>query len=408
MESFSEDTILQEKNIIVGVSGGIAAYKVPDLIRRLRRAGAWIQVIMTKNAQEFITPLTFQTVSNNPVITEMFSPITTTEVAHVSLADKASLIVIAPATANVIAKLASGLADDFLSTTLLATKAPILLAPAMNVNMFLNPATQENLQVLKRRGFFVVGPEKGDLACGWEGVGRMAEIDKIIHAIKSILSPKDLKNERILITAGPTQEPIDPVRFITNRSSGKMGYALAQAAQMRGGDVTLITGPTHLSPPSGVKVIPVQTASQMFEAAIKQYKSMDIVIMAAAVSDFSPAKPSSKKIKKKDQLTLSLVKTPDILEEMGKEKGSAFLVGFAAETENLITNAQKKLKVKNIDLMVANDVTQPGAGFESDTNIVTLLTPEGKSEKLPKLTKGQLAHKIFDQVMALKSTREGR
>jgi len=407
MTNFSEDTILQGKNIVVGVSGGIAAYKTPELVRILRQQEAQVQVVMTRNSQEFITPLTLQTVSNNQVITEMFVPLTTAEVTHVSLADKADLVVIAPATANVIAKIALGLADDLLSTTVLATRAPILLAPAMNVNMFTNPVTQENLQALRKRGVFTVGPEKGELACGWEGEGRMAEVNKIFNFIKSILVPKDLKKEKILVTAGPTQEPIDPVRVITNRSSGKMGYALAQAAQIRGGDVTLITGSTCLPPPPGVRLIPVQTASQMFEESIKRYKSMDIVIMAAAVSDFRPAQPFLKKIKKsKESLTISLIKTPDILEEMGREKGSSFLVGFAAETENLLTNARKKLKRKNIDLMVANDVTKPGAGFEGDTNIVTLVTSKKKSERLPKLSKDQVAHRILDKIVELKATRE--
>ncbi|MCD6352748.1 MAG: bifunctional phosphopantothenoylcysteine decarboxylase/phosphopantothenate--cysteine ligase CoaBC, partial [Proteobacteria bacterium] len=369
------------KTIVVGISGGIAAYKVPELIRRLRQAKAQVHVIMTRNAQEFVAPLTFQTVSSNPVITEMFAPIMTAEVAHIALADNADLMVVAPATANVIAKFALGMADDFLSTTVLATRAPILLAPAMNVNMYTNSATQENLQILKKRGFFIVGPDKGELACGWEGTGRMSEVDDILNDIKIILGPKDLKGERILVTAGPTREPIDPVRFIGNRSSGKMGYALAQTAYLRGAEVTLITGPTNLDFPAGVETIAVETASQMFEETLKRYKSMDTVIMAAAVGDYRPAQPVQNKIKKdKSSPTLSLVRNSDILKEMGKEKGSCFLVGFAAETEDLLKNARKKLETKNIDLIVANDVTKQGAGFDSDTNIVTLLTPDGESE----------------------------
>jgi phosphopantothenoylcysteine decarboxylase/phosphopantothenate--cysteine ligase len=372
----------------------------------LRQAEAHVQVIMTGNAREFVSPLTFQTVSNQPVVTEMFTPLSTAEVAHVSVADKADLVAVAPATANVIAKFACGLADDFLSTAVLATKAPVLIAPAMNVNMFDNPATQENLRILRERGFFIVGPAKGALACGWEGKGRMSEVREILHCIKTILSPNDLERERILVTAGPTREPIDPVRFITNRSSGKMGYALAQAARMRGAEVTLITGPTDLSPPAGVTTITVQTASQMFAETMERHASMDTVIMAAAVSDFcSPATASKKIKKKKDPLTLSLVKTPDILEKMGKERGSAFLVGFAAETDNLLANARKKLKAKKIDLMVANDVTKPGAGFDEDTNIVTLLVPDGKAVTLPKLSKTQVAHKVLDRIMELKSAR---
>lgn len=407
MEKFSEDTVLKGKSVALGVSGGIAAYKIPELVRELRQAEAHVQVIMTTNAQEFIAPLTLQTVSNQPVITEMFASLNSTEVAHVSVADKADLVVVAPATANVIAKFACGLADDFLSTIVLATKAPVLLAPAMNVNMFANPATQENLRVLRERGFHIVGPAEGALACGWEGKGRMSEVREILHSIAAILSPNDLEEESVLITAGPTQEPIDPVRFITNRSSGKMGFALAQAAQMRGAEVTLITGPTDLSPPPNVTVIPVQTASQMFAETMKRYVSVDTVVMAAAVGDFcSPATASKKIKKKKEPLTLSLVKTPDILEKIGKERGSAFLVGFAAETDNLLANARKKLKAKKIDLMVANDVTKPGAGFDEDTNIVTLLVPDGKAVTLPKLSKIQVAHKIFDKIMELKSARK--
>jgi phosphopantothenoylcysteine decarboxylase/phosphopantothenate--cysteine ligase len=400
-ELFNEDT-LKGKNIILGISGGIAAYKIPELVRKLRKVQATVQVVMTQNAQEFITPLTLQTVSNNPVITDMFTPVMTSEVAHVSLADKADVVVVAPATANVIAKFAIGLADDFLSTTVLASKAPILLAPAMNVNMFTNPATQENLTLLKKRGFYCVGPGKGGLACGWEGQGRMSEVEEIFQFIKTILGPKDLRGEKVLVTAGPTQEPLDPIRFITNRSSGKMGYALAEAAQMRGAEVVLISGPTHLPPPHGVKVIAVETATQMHEEVTKLYKKMGVVIMAAAVADYRPAEFSPKKLKKeKNNVTITMVKNPDILAEMGKRKGTTFLVGFAAETENLLANAQQKLQTKNIDLIIANDVTQPGAGFETDTNIVTLLCRNGKSEKLPQMSKEFLAHKILDKIKTL-------
>jgi phosphopantothenoylcysteine decarboxylase/phosphopantothenate--cysteine ligase len=338
----------------------------------------------------------------------MFAPLDSAEIAHVSLADKADLLVIAPATANVIAKIAAGLADDFLSTTVLATRAPVLLAPAMNVNMWDNPATQENIKTLKNRGLLMVGPEKGELACGWEGVGRMAEVDTILQAIAALLAPKDLRNEKILVTAGPTREPIDPVRFLSNRSSGKMGYALAQAAYLRGAEVTLITGPTALGPPPVTEVLMVQTASEMFEETMKRYKSMDTVIMAAAVSDFRPAQPAPSKIKKDSgPLTFSLIRNPDILETMGREKSATFLVGFAAETNDVLTNATKKIKAKNIDLMVANDVTKPGAGFESDTNIVTLLTPEGNKEELPHMSKALLAHRILDTIVAMKSRRKG-
>ena len=397
----SQSHFLKDKNIVLGVTGGIAAYKVPELVRKLRKAEANVQIVMTKNAQEFITPLTFQTLSQLPVITEMFRPITSAEVLHVSLADKADLVVIAPATANIIAKLAVGLADDFLSTLVLATKAPIILAPAMNVNMFNNPATQENIALLKKRGFYFIGPDQGELACGWEGKGRMAEIEEIFQFIKTMLTPKDLTGKKILVTAGPTREYLDPVRFITNRSSGKMGYALAQAAYSRGAEVTLVTGPTYLSPPP-VKIISVETADQMCQETIKIYPTMDLVIMAAAVADYRPKDFSGQKIKKKeDNITISLVKNPDILAKMGENKGSTILVGFAAETEDLLRNAQKKLKEKNLDLIIANDVTQSGAGFESNTNIVTLIFSDGTYEKLPQMGKELLAHKILDKVVGL-------
>ncbi|MBN2468122.1 MAG: bifunctional phosphopantothenoylcysteine decarboxylase/phosphopantothenate--cysteine ligase CoaBC [Deltaproteobacteria bacterium] len=400
--------MVHNKTVVIGVSGGIAAYKIPELVRRLRKAGAEVRVVMTEHAQHFVTPLTFQTVSNNPVITEMFAPMMTADVAHISLADKADLVVVAPATANVIAKFAHGLAEDFLSTTVLATKAPVLLAPAMNVNMYTNSVTQENLQTLKARGFYVVGPDKGELACGWEGTGRMSEVEDILHDITMIMGPNDLKEEKILVTAGPTQEPIDPVRFVSNRSSGKMGYALAQAAATRGAEVTLITGPASLDPPQRIKTIPVFTATEMYQETLKRYKAMTTVIMAAAVSDYRPAQQAHNKIKKEnDSFTLKLVRNPDILWEMGRDKGSCFIVGFAAETENLLKNARGKLTAKNVDLMVANDVTKPGAGFDSETNIVTLLTPDGAPEEIAKASKELIAQRILDKIMAIKANRRG-
>jgi phosphopantothenoylcysteine decarboxylase/phosphopantothenate--cysteine ligase len=277
----------------------------------------------------------------------------------------------------------------------------------MNVNMYTSPATQGNLEILKKRGFYLVGPEKGKLACGWEGQGRMSEVEEIFHSIKTIFQPTDLKGKKILITAGPTHEPLDPIRFITNRSSGKMGYALAEAAHIRGAEVILITGPTHEPLPCGVKVIPVETAAQMFDAAIKQYSAMDTVIMAAAVADYRPSAFSPNKIKKeKNNLTITMVKNPDILAEMGGDKGGVFLVGFAAETDNLLANAQQKLQKKNVDLIVANDVTQPGAGFATDSNIVTLLTRNGKPEKLPQMSKEFLAHKILDKILEIKANEK--
>lgn len=400
--------MLREKTIVMGVTGGIAAYKIPEVVRRLRQSGAEVRVVMTKNAQEFVTPLTFQTVSNNPVITDMFAPFTTAEVAHISLADKADLVVVAPASANAIAKFTHGIADDFLSTMVLATKAPVLLAPAMNVNMYENPATQENLRCLRSRGVRTVGPGEGELACGWQGKGRMAEPEEIFEAIEAALSPHDLTDQKILITAGPTREPIDPVRFISNHSSGKMGYALAAAARMRGADVTLVSGPTSLAPPREVTCVFVQTALEMEAETLKRFQTVDTVIMAAAVGDYRPAERAPQKIKKgAEPHSLLLVRNPDILEEMGKNKGGVFLVGFAAETADVLTNAYKKLKAKNLDLLVANDVTTPGAGFQSDTNIVTFLFPDGSAEPLPQLRKEEVAHRILDKILALKAGRQG-
>lgn len=392
------------KTIVVGLSGGIAVYKIPELVRGLRKKGAQVHVMMTKNAQEFVAPLTFQTVSNNAVVTDMWHPVEKTGVAHVALADKADLMVIAPATANVIAKFAAGIADDFLTTTVLATKAPVVIAPAMNVNMYTNPATMRNLRILEERGFLVVGPEKGDLACGWEGMGRMSEPMQILAFIESFFGPRDFAGEKVLVTAGPTREPIDPVRYISNHSSGKMGYALAHAFKSRGAAVTLITGPTSLTPPAGVELIPIMTAAEMFESCMRRCQSMDVVVMTAAVADYRPQQFSSVKIKKtEDSLSLTLEKNPDILAAMGNVKGSTFLVGFAAETDDVITHAQHKLRAKNADLMVANDLTKPGAGFNSDTNIVTLLTPDGAVETLPQMSKENVAHKILDKIRELRA-----
>jgi len=393
-----------KKTVVVGVSGGIAAYKIPELVRGLRKEGCEVHVMMTRNAREFVTPLTFQTVSNNAVISDMWAPVEKTEVAHISLADKADLMVIAPATANVIAKCANGIADDFLTTTMLATKAPVVIAPAMNVNMYTNPATQHNLRILEERGFLIVGPEKGDLACGWEGRGRMSEPAQILAFIASISRLKDFAGEKVLVTAGPTREPIDPVRYISNHSSGKMGYALAQAACMRGASVTLISGPTSLTPHPGVELVRIKTAAEMLEECMSRSAAMDVVIMAAAVGDYHPAQRSSSKIKKTNAtLTLVLERNPDILAEMGKQKGRTVLVGFAAETDDVLTNAEKKLRSKNVDLMVANDLTAPGAGFDTDTNIVTILARDGSRESVPLQSKEQVAHRILDSIRSLKA-----
>jgi len=395
--------MLKNKRIVLGVTGGIAAYKAAELVRELVRAGAEVFVIMTRSAQAFVTPLTFQTLSGNKVTTELFNLIEESEIGHISLADRAQVLVIAPATANIIGKIAGGIADDLLTTVVMATKAPVLLAPAMNVHMWENPICQENIRKLRARGYHFVDPETGELACGYEGKGRLAEVSTIAEEIRALLSPQDLEGETLVITAGPTEEPIDPVRFLSNRSSGKMGFALARAARLRGGKVILVAGPTALAAPPRVKFIPVRTAVQMREAVLKNLRAASILVMAAAVSDFRPRGTSPEKIKKsRADLSLPLELNPDILAEAGKRKGKRSIVGFAAETESLLANAQKKLVEKNLDLIAANDVSRPGAGFAVDTNIVKLIDRSGKVEDLPLLEKEELAHRILDRILLLR------
>lgn len=397
--------MLKERNIVLGVTGGIAAYKAAELVRELVRAGARVQVVMTRSAQAFVAPLTFQTLSGNPVITELFSLVEESEIGHISLADKAEVLVIAPATANIIGKIAGGIADDMLTTIVMATKAQVLVAPAMNVHMWENASCQENIQKLRSRGFHFIDPESGELACGYEGKGRLAEVSAIVEEIRALLSPQDFVRETVLITAGPTEESIDPVRFITNRSSGKMGFALAYAALRRGAEVILISGPTAFPAPPRVKLISVRSTAQMREAVLTNLKNASILMMAAAVSDYRPRQPSARKIKKSEaEMVLTLERNPDILAEAGKQKGHRILVGFAAETENLLRNAGSKLKGKNLDLIVANDVTLPGAGFEVDTNIVKILDHSRKVEELPLMTKEELADRILDRVAHLKKS----
>jgi phosphopantothenoylcysteine decarboxylase/phosphopantothenate--cysteine ligase len=397
--------MLKGKKIILGVTGGIAAYKAAELVRELVRAGAKVHVVMTQSAQAFVTPLTFQTLSGNPAITGLFNLIEESEIGHISLADRAEVLVIAPATANIIGKIAAGIADDMLTTIVMATKAPVLLAPAMNVHMWENAICQENIQKLRSRGYHFIDPESGELACGYEGTGRLAEVSAIVEEIRTILSPKDLAQETVLITAGPTEEPIDPVRFITNRSSGKMGFALARIARRRGAEVILISGPTALPAPPNIKFISVHSAAQMREAVLANLENASILLMAAAVSDYRPRKISPGKIKKSEMdMMLVLERNPDILSEAGKRKDHRILVGFAAETENLLQNAQSKLIEKNLDLIVANDVTLPGAGFKVDTNIVKFLDRSGKVEELPLMTKEELAERILDRVPQLKKS----
>lgn len=394
---------IRDKNILLGITGGIAAYKACELVRLLMKAGASVRVIMSRGAAEFVTPLTLQTLSRNPVHTDLFSLTQEAEVGHISLADRADLFVIAPSTANLIGKIAGGIADDLLTTTIMATKVPVLLAPAMNCNMYENPIVQENMNKLKGYGYNFIDSETGELACGYEGKGRMAEPGDIMEEIETILSPKDLKGERMVVTAGPTYEAIDPVRFIGNRSSGKMGYALARMALRRGAEVTLISGPSSLTPPRGIRFISVESAEEMRKAVTVNLKDATIVIMAAAVADYRPNKAVSEKMKKgAGSISLDLEKTEDIISEIGRKKGKRFIIGFAAETDNLWANAKKKLKEKNLDLIIANNVKEPGAGFGVDTNIVTIIGKNGVVEALPKMSKDEVAWKVLDRVASLK------
>jgi phosphopantothenoylcysteine decarboxylase/phosphopantothenate--cysteine ligase len=397
---------LQGKDIVLGVTGGIAAYKAVEVASRLCKLHAQVFVIMTKNACEFVTPLTFETISNHPVVTDTFERPETWEVEHIALAKRASLFCIAPATANILAKMAHGIADDMLSTTVLATRAPILVAPAMNTNMWEAEATRENMLVLKNRGVLTVGPGTGFLAEGTSGVGRMAEPQEIVDAIMACLDTKqDMAGLRILVTAGPTRERLDPVRYLTNDSSGKMGYAIAGQAQKRGALVTLVSGPVQLTAPQGVELLNVETTRELYDAMIARCREYDVIIQAAAPADYRFANPSSQKLKKHggEALTLSMTENPDIAAAVGERKmPGQILVCFAAETENLVENAKAKLKKKNADMIVANDVSKPGAGFSVDTNIAALITAKDVTER-PLQSKMQLADDILDMVLALKS-----
>ena len=399
--------MLKGKEIVLGVTGGIAAYKAAEFVRLLAKAEANVHVVMTRSAQEFVTPLTFQTLSGNPVFTNLFALLEDEKIGHIALADLAELIVILPATANIIGKIANGIADDFLSTMVMASKAPVLFVPSMNVNMWENRALQRNVQTLLERGYYFVEPGEGELACHWYGKGRLAELDEVVERIEDLLSQKDLKGERILITGGPTQEPIDPVRFITNRSSGKMGYALAKVAKRRGAEVVLVTGPTSLPiPRRDIDVVSVRTADEMREAVLAHMEGCTVVIKAAAVSDYRPKVISLKKLKKADSYTsLELERTRDILGEIGRKKGDRILIGFAAETEDLIGNARKKLMEKNLDFIVVNDVTKPGAGFGLDTNQVKILYPSGEVKDLPLMLKKEVSEFILDEVVKLLSQK---
>ena len=401
--------MLTGKKVVLGVTGGIAAYKAAEFVRLLVKEEVDVHVVMTQNAQKFITPLTFQTLSGNSVVSDPFALLEDARIGHIALADLAELVVILPATANIIGKIANGIADDFLSTLVMATKAPVLIVPSMNVNMWENPALQKNIQTLLERGCHLMEPGEGELACHWYGKGRLPELSEVVEKMEDLLTPKDLKGEQILITGGPTQEPMDPVRFITNRSSGKMGYALAKIARRRGAEVILISGPTSLSlPRRDIQYVPVRTADEMRKAVFAHLEGSSVVIKAAAVSDYRPKVISGKKIKKGDsEYPLALERTKDILEELGKKKENRILVGFAAETEDLIAHAKKKLQEKNLDLIVVNDVTQPGAGFGSDTNQVKILTPSGQVKDLPLATKEEISRVILDHVVGLLEAKEG-
>ena len=385
-------------NIVLGVTGGIAAYKSLQLASSLTKLNHNVYTIMTESAAEFINPITFHSLTHLPVESKLFST-TTSEVKHIGLADKADLFLIAPATANFIAKAAAGIADDLLTTVILAAQAPIMIAPSMNVHMFENPVVQRNLQTLEELGYKIITPDSGYLACGYTGKGRLPEPERLVEEIIRELSKKDLKNKKILVTAGPTREALDPVRFLTNHSSGKMGYALARAASYRGAEVKLISGPTKLEPPLGVELIKVETAAEMKAEVFRHSDSAEIIIMAAAVADYRPKKYSQEKIKKSEaDFELKLGKTTDILFELGKKKKEGqLLIGFAAESENLLENAQQKLNKKQADYIIANDISNKNIAFGSDKNKVSILSEKG-STKLPLLKKEKLAHKIFDYI----------
>lgn len=401
--------MLRGKKIVLGVTGGIAVYKAVDLVSRLRKQGADVRVIMTAHAQEFVTALTFKEISGNKVAVSMWDGNQEYNVEHIALANWADLFLIAPATANILAKMACGIADDLLSTTLLATKAPVIVCPAMNTGMYENTATQENMAKLESRGVIVMPPAAGQLACGTSGTGRLPEPKDIVVFASDFFAKRDgdLKGLRVLVTAAGTREPIDPVRYVGNRSSGKMGYAVAQMAANRGAEVILVSGPSALEKPYNVKFIQVETTCQMLDACLAAYEQVDIVIKAAAVADYHPHDVAEQKIKKKtdDALTVVMDKNPDILKILGSRKTHQVLVGFAAETQNLLDNAREKVAKKNLDMIVANDVTAPGAGFNTDTNIVKFLFADGRVESLQQLPKTEVANRILDEAMALRSKR---
>lgn len=402
--------MLQGKKIVLGVTGGIAVYKAVDLVSRLRKAGCEVRVVMTEHAQQFVTPLTFKEISGNAVATSMWNANQEFNVEHIALANWADAFLVAPATANILAKMACGIADDLLSTTLLAAQAPIVVCPAMNTGMYQNPATQENIAKLQERGVTVMPPAVGHLACGTSGPGRLPEPQQIVEFMSAFFAGRegDLCGLRVLVTAAGTREPIDPVRYVGNRSSGKMGYAVAQMAAERGADVLLISGPSALAAPPNVRVVNVETTNEMLEACLAAYGDVDIVIKAAAVADYRPRDVADQKIKKKtdDALTVVMDKNPDILKTLGAKKEQQVLVGFAAETQNLLANAREKVVKKNLDMIVANDVTAAGAGFNSDTNIVKFLFANGDVRELEQMPKVDVANKILDEAIRIRNERQ--
>ena len=392
-------TGIENKNIILGVTGGIAAYKSLELLRLLKKGGSRIRVIMTQNATRFVGPLSFEALSGSPVCTSLFERRDDASIRHIQWAESADAVVIAPATANIIGKLAHGLADDALSTFMTAVTCPVMICPSMNTNMYLSRAVQRNLSVLIADGYLMVEPDSGSLACGTVGPGRLPEPEDIFERMRHCLAEKDFVGKRFLITAGPTREPIDPVRYLSNPSSGKMGYAIAKAAAQRGGEVLLITGPTTAPDPYGVTVTKIQTAEEMAQAVFAHMNTSDIIIKSAAVSDYYPVEQSDQKIKKLDkEMTLTLKRTPDILKTVGDRKTGQFLVGFAAETENLSDHAKEKLKRKHLDLIVGNLVGIETSGFQSDTNTVTLIYPDRSEEPLPSMEKEDVAHVLLDRI----------
>jgi len=405
-----EPMSLQGKEIVLGVTGSIAAYKAVELLRELVKAGASVKVVMTQSAQRFVAPLTFATLSRQEVMTDLFTLDYDAKIRHIAATEGADLLLVAPATANVIGRFARGLADDLLTNLFLASTRPVLLAPAMDADMYRHPAVQENLERLRAWGVRIVGPAEGELASGLWGPGRLAEIQEILKAVTEILQPtNDLAGEVVIVTAGPTHEPIDPVRYLTNRSSGKMGYAIAQEAADRGAQTILVSGPTALTAPRGVEVIQVETALQMRAAMLDHLPKATVVIKAAAVSDYRLSRPSTSKVKKSEKSqTLELVPNPDILKEIGAQKGTRIVVGFAAETGDLLRQAERKLKEKNLDLIVANDVTWEGAGFSHDTNHVIMIDLYGEIEEVPLSPKRQVARRILDRVVHLRKKRGSR